>query len=380
MQITSLINEIWLASGVMNFEYPQLLMVALSIFILVLAFKKKIAPLFLVPIGFGCLLANIPLANLADTDGLLGLVYLFGIQTGLFPLLLLIALGAMLDFGPLLSDPKVVFISFAAQVSIFAVFGTALFLVNYFGFDFSLADVSAISILGAFDGITAIFLASRLGTEFISIIALFIYLYLGLLPIVQPVLIKLFTKETERTLEMKQLRHAGKLERILFPILIFLLGVFLLPQTAPLLGALMFGNFLRECGKTTERLASAVQRELYYVVVVLLGLGLGAKLQAELFLTKEALAILVLGLGAIVLGTFVGIVIVRIINLFTKNRINPIMGAAGFAPFPVSAQIVNRVGLKNNPHNFLFMHAVGPNAAAILSSILISGIFLTLMR
>jgi carboxybiotin decarboxylase len=374
-----LFNVLAQATGVYHLTGGQLVMIGVSLLLLWLAVAKRFEPLLLLPTGFGGLLANVPLAEIAGPGGFLGILYAVGLQTGLFPLLIFIGVGALTDFGPLLANPRMAFLGAAAQFGIFATVLGALAVSDFFpGVTFTLRDAAAIGIIGGADGPTAIFLSARLAPELLGAIAVAAYSYMALVPIIQPPIMKLLTSAAERRIEMRQLRDVGRRERILFPILTVLLCVLLLPGATPLVGALMFGNLVRESG-VTERLSHTAQHELINIVTILLGLAVGSRLQASLFLRPETLGILALGLVAFGIGTAGGVLLAKLMNRLTADPINPLIGAAGVSAVPMSARVVSRVGVEANPDNVLLMHAMGPNVAGVIGSAVAAGVFLTLL-
>lgn len=357
----------------------QLLMIFVCLILIYLGIAKKFEPLLLIPIGFGGLLANIPIADIAGVNGFLGIIYNMGIQNGLFPLLIFMGVGAMTDFGPLLANPKTALLGAAAQFGIFTTLLGALWLTNITGgfINFSLQDAAAIGIIGGADGPTSIFVARALSPKYLGAIAVAAYSYMALVPIIQPPIMNLLTTKKEREIVMQQLRPVGKLERIIFPLLVLGLCVLLLPDATPLIGALMFGNLVRECG-VVERLNKTMQNELINIVTILLGLAVGSKLGADKFLKIETLGILVLGLLAFCFGTASGVILAKIMNRFSKEPVNPLIGSAGVSAVPMAARVANKVGLDNNHHNFLLMHAMGPNVAGVIGSAVAAGVLMAL--
>ena len=294
----------------------------------------------------------------------------------MFPLLIFMGVGAMTDFGPLLANPRTLLLGAAAQFGIFAALLGALAL-NYLGLDFSLADAASIGIIGGADGPTSIYVTSRLSPELLGAVAVAAYSYMALVPLIQPPVIRLLTTEKQRQIKMEQLRPVGRLEKILFPILLLVLVALLLPDAAPLLGMFCFGNLMKESG-VVSRLVDTTTNALINTVTILLGLAVGAKLGAEQFLVPETLGILVLGLAAFVIGTGTGVLMAHVMNRFSKIPINPIIGAAGVSAVPMAARVANRVGLEANPQNFLLMHAMGPNVAGVIGSAVAAGVLLNL--
>ncbi|MBT2971723.1 MAG: sodium ion-translocating decarboxylase subunit beta [Candidatus Thiodiazotropha sp. (ex Ctena orbiculata)] len=372
------IQPLWQSTGLANLEWGQVLMMAVGCLLVYLAVVKKFEPLLLVPIGFGAILSNIPLAGISGPDGILGYIYSVGIETGVFPLLIFMGVGALTDFGVLIAMPWTLLLGAAAQFGIFVTLLGALALNFVPGFEFTLADASAIAIIGGADGPTAIFLASRLSPDLLGAIAVAAYSYMALVPIIQPPIMRLLTTDKERNVEMQQLRHVTKLEKILFPFAVLLLCAIFLPSAAPLIGMLTFGNLLRECG-VVERLSHASQNEIINVVTIFLGLAVGSKLSADKFLTVETLGILALGAFAFCIGTATGVIMGKIMYRVTGGKVNPLIGAAGVSAVPMAARVVNKVGLETNHHNFLLMHAMGPNVAGVIGSAVAAGILLALV-
>ncbi len=374
------LEELWQSTGLYNFNLPNLIMILVGLLLIWLAVHKKFEPLLLLPIGFGGILANVPLAQMSDYDaqGFLGIIAHMGLDNGLFPLLIFMGVGAMTDFGPLLANPKTAFLGAAAQFGIFFTVLGALLLSEFVPqINFSIADAAAIGIIGGADGPTAIFLSSRIAPELLGAIAVAAYSYMALVPIIQPPIMRWLTTEEERKIEMQQLRHVRKVEKIVFPIMVLLIGAVLLPTATPLIGALMFGNLLKECG-VVERLSKTAQNELINIVTILLGLAVGGKLAADKFLTFETVGILLLGLVAFGVGTATGVLLAKLMNRFTKENINPLIGAAGVSAVPMAARVVNKVGLEANHHNPLLMHAMGPNVAGVIGSAVAAGVLLAM--
>jgi len=381
---------LWLDSGLSQIEPGQVFMMAIGMLLLFLAIKKGFEPLLLVPIGFGTLMVNIPgagfldapvydaLGHLDSPGGLLYYVYNIGIATGVFPLLIFMGVGAMTDFGPLLANPKTLFLGAAAQVGIFVtVIGAVLLSMTGF-VDFSIADAAAIGIIGGADGPTAIFVASKLAPDLLGAIAVAAYSYMALVPMIQPPIMKALTTEAERKIEMVQLRHVSKTEKIAFPLVLLVLVAMFLPSAAPLLGMFCLGNLMRECG-VVERLSNTAQNALINIVTIFLGLGVGSKMSSEAFLDVKTLGILVLGLVAFAIGTASGVLMAKLMNKLSKTPINPLIGAAGVSAVPMAARVANKVGLEANPHNFLLMHAMGPNVAGVIGSAVAAGVMISMV-
>ena len=372
------LRALWGTTGIANFGFADLAMIVVGAALLYLAIRKRFEPLLLVPIGFGAILSNIPVAGIGGPDGLLGYVSAVGIDTGIFPLLIFLGVGALTDFGALIANPKTILLGAAAQVGIFLTLLGALLLNAVPGFDFSLADAAAIGIIGGADGPTAIFLASRLAPELLGAIAVAAYSYMALVPIIQPPIMRALTTKRERSIAMQQLRPVSRLERILFPLAVLAVTAAFLPTATPLIGMLTFGNLLRECG-VVERLNRAAQNELLNVVTILLGLAVGSKLSADQFLNLETLGILVLGAVAFSIGTASGVLMGKLMCWATRGRINPLIGAAGVSAVPMAARVVNRVGLESDDSNHLLMHAMGPNVAGVIGSAVVAGVLLALV-
>ncbi len=350
-------------------------MLGVCLALLYLGIVKKFEPLLLVTIGFGGLLSNIPGVEIATGDGLLHLSYVVGIETGAFPLIIFMGVGALTDFGPLLANPRTLFLGAAAQFGIFATLLGALGLTQLGIMDFSLREAAAIGIIGGADGPTAIYVAGQLAPHLLGAIAVAAYSYMALVPLIQPPIMKLLTTESERQIEMVQLREVSKAERIVFPLLLLLLVALLLPSAAPLLGMLCFGNLMRECG-VVDRLSDTTQNALINIVTIFLGLAVGSKLSAEQFLVPSTLGILVLGMVAFAIGTASGVLMAKLMNKLSTQPINPLIGAAGVSAVPMAARVANKVGLEANPHNILLMHAMGPNVAGVIGSAVAAGIMI----
>ncbi len=369
---------LWQETGIANFELGQIIMILGGCTLLFLAIRKGFEPLLLLPIGFGAGLANIPNAGFTAPGGLLYYVYHIGIESGVFPLLIFMGVGAMTDFGALIANPKTLWLGAAAQLGIFATLFGAILLNFVPGMEFSMADASSIAIIGGADGPTAIFLASQLSPDLLGAIAVAAYSYMARGPIIQPPIMKALTTPEERKIKMAQLRHVGKTEKIVFPLVVLLMTILFLPAATPLVGMFCLGNLMREAG-VVDRLSKTAQNELINIVTIFLGLGVGSKLQAETFLNLETLGILALGAAAFSIGTAGGVIMAKILNKFSKEDINPLIGAAGVSAVPMAARVVNKVGLEANPQNFLLMHAMGPNVAGVLGSAVAAGVLLALV-
>ncbi len=374
--------------GILN-----LVMILVAFFFLFLGIKMGFEPLLMVPIAFGMLLANIPDANLAVqyhdlagfrdllagrgefvgcTPGLMDFLY-FGVKAGIYPPLIFLGIGAMTDFGPLIANPKSFILGAAAQFGIFFTYVVAILL------KFTPAQAGSIAIIGGADGPTAIFVTSMLAPELLGTIAVAAYSYMALVPVIQPPIMRAFTTKKERSVVMGNIRPVSKLEKILFPIIVTVVVSLLLPDAAALVGMLMLGNLLKESGRT-ERIAKAAQNELMNIVTILLGLSVGATTSAQSFLNLNTLKIVGLGLMAFSLATFCGVIFGKLMYVFTKGKVNPLIGAAGVSAVPMAARVAQKVGQKENPSNFLLMHAMGPNVSGVIGSAVAAGILLTLLR
>lgn len=367
--------------AVSNFNQTigRVIMILISFLLFYLAIKKGFEPLLLIPIGFGGLLANIPLADISGPHGFIGIIYNMGIANEFFPILIFMGVGAMTDFGPLLANPKMAFLGGAAQFGIFGTLVGAAALSHYGIFDFTLQQSAAISIIGGADGPTSIFIASKLAPEMLGAIAVSAYSYMALVPIIQPPIMRALTTVEERKIKMVTLRSVSKLEKIIFPITVLTLSILLLPESSPLIGAFMFGNFLKESG-VVDRLSDTIQNALMNTVVIFLGLGVGSKLVSEKFLVPETLGILILGLVAFSIGTAAGVLMAKIMNKMSKDQINPLIGAAGVSAVPMAARVANKVGMESNPGNILLMHAMGPNVAGVIGSAVAAGVLISIFN
>lgn len=367
--------ELWYSTGIMQISTAQATMIGIGLLLLYFAIRKGFEPLLLLPIGFGGILANIPGVEIATGDGILAQFYSVGLETGIFPLLIFMGVGAMTDFGPLLANPKTLFLGAAAQFGIFSTMIGALFLSDIGIFTFSLSQAAAIGIIGGADGPTAIYVSGQLAPELLGAIAVSAYSYMALVPIIQPPIMRLLTSEAERQITMVQLRKVTRSEKVCFPMLLLILVAFLIPSAAPLLGMFCFGNLMKESG-VVKRLSDTAQNSLINIVTIFLGLSVGSKLGAEQFLVGSTLGILALGMLAFSVGTAAGVIMAKIINAFTQQKINPLIGAAGVSAVPMAARVANKVGLESNPNNFLIMHAMGPNVAGVIGSAVAAGILI----
>jgi len=370
--------RLWQDTGLANFQAGQVVMMAVGFLLIYLAVRKGFEPLLLLPIGFGAVLSNIPVAGIAEEGGLLYFLYA-GIKSGIFPLLIFMGLGAMTDFGPMLANPKTLFLGAAAQFGIFGTLFGALLLNLLPGLHFTFKDAAAIAIIGGADGPTSIYVASRLAPDLLGAIAVAAYSYMALVPLIQPPIMRALTSREERLIEMAQLRVVSKREKIIFPLVLITLCALLLPSAAPLIGMFCIGNLMRESG-VVDRLSKTSQNELINIVTIFLGLSVGSKLSAASFLRPETLGILVLGALAFSMGTAAGVIMAKIMNRFSDAKVNPLIGAAGVSAVPMSARVANKVGQEVNPHNFLLMHAMGPNVAGVIGSAVAAGVLLALVR
>ncbi len=345
-----------------------------------LAIVKNFEPLLLLPIGFGGLLANIPIADMTAPDGFLGIIYNMGIANEFFPLLIFMGVGAMTDFGPLLSNPKTALLGAAAQFGIFGSMIGAAALSQYTGLvDFTMKQCASISIIGGADGPTSIFIASALSPELLGAIAVAAYSYMALVPVIQPPVMKALTTEEERRIVMPRLRKVNRREKLIFPLLILMLSAMILPEATPLIGAFAFGNFAKESG-VVDRLSKEMQNSLINIVTIFLGLGVGSKLAADKFLVFDTLGIMLIGLVAFAVGTAAGVLLAKLMNRFSKEPINPLIGAAGVSAVPMAARVVNKIGADARPGNVLLMHAMGPNVAGVIGSAVAAGVLLSIFR
>ena len=378
-------------------NWKCLIMIAVACVLLYLAIVKKFEPLLLVPIAFGMLLTNLPGAGMfheeifaggnidwatlgAHEGGLLDYLYL-GVKLGIYPCLIFMGVGAMTDFGPLIANPKSMILGAAAQLGVYIAFTLALLLGSFFPgvFSFGMKEAASIGIIGGADGPTAILVTSQLAPQLLGPIAVAAYSYMALVPVIQPPIMKALTTKKERMIVMEQLRPVSKTEKIIFPIVVTIFVSLLVPDAAPLVGCLMLGNLFKECG-VTERLSKTVQNELCNIVTIFLGVTVGATATGSTFLKPDTLGIVVLGIIAFGGGTAGGVLLAKIMNLFTKKKINPLIGSAGVSAVPMAARVSQSVGQKENPSNFLLMHAMGPNVAGVIGSAIAAGVFLSLFK
>ena len=358
----------------------RLLMIVVGFLLLYLGIAKKFEPLLLVTISFGCILSNIPIAGISEPGGIIFYIYDIGIKTGIFPLIIFMGVGALTDFGPLLANPKTILLGGAAQFGIFTTLVGALALTQFVpGIDFSFKDAASIGIIGGADGPTAIYLSSQLSPRLLGAISIAAYSYMALVPIIQPPIMKLLTTSEERKIRMTQLRPVGRTEKIIFPLMALSLCALLLPSAAPLIGFFMFGNLMRECG-VVERLSDTTRNALINITTIFLGLGVGSKLLANEFLTIETLGILLLGVIAFSIGTASGILMAKLMNIFSSTKINPLIGSAGVSAVPMAARVSQDMGAREDPQNVLLMHAMGPNVAGVIGSAVAAGMLLAIFQ
>ena len=386
--------SLWNTTGIVGFlssdptgvgSWKSLVMILVGFVLLYLAIKKGFEPLLLVPIAMGCILSNIPFAYIAGADpatgdpGFISILFNAGIDSGLFPILIFMGVGAMTDFGPLIANPKTLLLGAAAQLGIFTALIGALCLSFIPGINFNLAVAGSIGIIGGADGPTAIYVTSRLAPEYLGSIAVAAYSYMALVPIIQPPIMKALTTESERKIKMQQLRPVSQLEKIIFPIMVLSVCALLLPSACPLLGALMFGNLAKECG-VVSRLSDTMQNALMNIVTIFLGLSVGSKMAADKFLNLETLGILLLGMIAFGVGTAGGVLLAKLMNkLDPKHPINPLIGSAGVSAVPMAARVSSKVGQEADPQNFLLMHAMGPNVSGVIGSAVAAGVLMAVI-
>lgn len=371
---TSVLGKILGESGYAGLlsDWKSLVMILIAFVLLYLGIAKKFEPLLLVTIAFGMLLANLPYAGIMDEGGLFSYFYK-GIEFDIYPPLIFLGVGAMTDFGPLIARPTSLILGAAAQFGIFTAFLGSLLI---FGFPVNVA--AAIGIIGGADGPTAIMVTSQLAPEYLSAIAIAAYSYMALIPMIQPPIMRAFTSKKNRQIKMEQLREVSKTEKVVFPIAVATIVILLLPDTAPLIGMLMLGNLFRECG-VTDRLSDTAQNAMMNIVTIVLGLSVGATANGETFLTGQTLAIIAMGLIAFALSTFGGVLFGNIMCWATHGKVNPLIGSAGVSAVPMAARVAQVEGQKENPSNFLLMHAMGPNVAGVIGSAVAAGFFLKLV-
>jgi oxaloacetate decarboxylase beta subunit len=361
------------------YGWQEFLMLAVGFLIVYLGAVKGFEPILLIPIGFGTIFVNVPMAHMWQAEdgvpGFLKIIYDGGVGNEFFPLIIFMGIGAMTDFGPLIANPKTALLGAASQ---FGVFGTlfALTAMNSIpGVNFNLKEACAVAIIGGADGPTTIYIAAKLAPHILATVAVAAYSYMALVPLIQPPIMKLLTTPEERKIKMRQQRSVSKVEKMLFPLVVFMLAILLLPPSAPLIGCLMFGNFIKEIG-IVDRISKTLQNELMNIVSILLSLGVGSQMTPEKFLNPSSLLIVATGLIAFCIATGTGVCVAKIMNLFLKEKINPLIGSAGVSAVPMAARVSNRVGLEADPGNFLLMHAMGPNVAGVIGTAIAAGVMI----
>ncbi|RLG92868.1 MAG: glutaconyl-CoA decarboxylase subunit beta [Candidatus Hecatellales archaeon] len=356
-------------TGFESLTLGNLIMIGIGLVLIYLAISKEMEPLLLLPIGFGAILANLPLTGLTENGGLLEIIFRYGIEWEVIPPLIFLGLGALTDFEPLLADPKTFLLGFAAQIGIFI----SLLLAILAGF--SLPEACSIGIIGGADGPTTIYVTQKLAPHLLGGTAVAAYSYMAMVPLIQPPVIRVLTSLEERKIVMKPLRKISKQQKILFPIIVGIVSILFVPKAAPLIGMFMLGNLFRESG-VVERLSKTAQNELMNILTIFLGIAVGSSMTAENFLKPSTLLIFAIGIIAFTACTATGIFFAKLMNLFLKEKINPLIGAAGVSAVPMSARVVQREAQKANPQNFLLMHAMGPNVAGVIGSAIVAGVFL----
>ena len=367
-----IVKDILLSTGFFALTWGQVLMWIIGGTLIYLAIKKGFEPLLLLPIGFGILMANLPLAPLMNEgSGLIWRFYHYGLEWEVIPPLIFLGLGAMTDFGPVIANPKTLLLGAAAQVGVYLTFFLAILL------KFTVPQASVIGIIAGADGPTTIYLASKLAPEMMGICAVAAYSYMALVPLIQPPVMKALTSEEERKIVMKSLRPVSKLEKIFFPLVAMIVICLVVPDSSPLIGMFMLGNLFRESG-VVARLSNAAQNELMNIVTIFLGISVGATMSAETFLSFKVIYVFILGCAAFILATGTGVLFAKFMNLFLKEKINPLIGAAGVSAVPMAARVVHKVGSEANRRNYLLMHAMGPNVAGVIGSAVAAGVLLSL--
>ena len=373
------------ASGrpVTVYGWQNLLMILVGLLLLWLGVAKNFEPLLLIPIGFGTLLVNVPFANMGGVSqgipGFLKVVYEAGVGNEFFPLIIFMGIGALTDFGPLIANPKLSLLGAAAQIGVFGTVIGAVLLNLAPGFSYTLKEACAISIIGGADGPTSIYISANLAAHLLGPIAVAAYSYMALVPLIQPPIMRALTTRSERRIRMKQARPVGKTEKVMFPVIITLLTVLLIPAAAPLIGTLAFGNFIREVG-IVDRLARTLQNELLNITSILLSLGVGAQMTPEKFMQPATLGIVVLGLVAFSLGSAGGILLAKAMNLFSRDPVNPLIGSAGVSAVPMAARVSHVIGQKEDPGNYLIMHAMAANVSGVIGTAIAAGVMIALFK
>ncbi|MCR4790119.1 MAG: sodium ion-translocating decarboxylase subunit beta [Treponemataceae bacterium] len=357
--------------------WQKLIMICVGFLIIYLGAGRGFEPLLLIPIGFGTVLVNIPGAGMGEgPDGMLHIIYKAGVGNEFFPMLIFMGIGAMTDFGPLIANPKMALLGGAAQFGVFfTLFGVAL--MNYIpGIEYNMFQAAAIAIIGGADGPTSIYVSAKLAPEMMAVIAVAAYSYMALVPMIQPPIMKALTTKKEKHIKMKQLRPVSKIEKILFPIVLLVITLLLLPPAAPLIGMLCFGNFVKNCG-AADRLSKTMENELMNIVSILLSLGVGSQMTPEKIINGNSIGIIILGLLAFCVATAAGVLMAKLMNLFLKEKINPLIGSAGVSAVPMAARVSNKVGMEYDPGNFLLMHAMGPNVSGVIGTAIAAGVFIS---
>ena len=375
MMILESLSEVWKSSGIFNLTLGNVLMFGIGMVLIYLGIRYKMEPLLPIPIGLGAILANIPLAGIADPEeigGVLGIFVKYLIRLEIVPTLIFMGIGAMTDFGPLLADPKTFLLGAAAQIGIFLALLGAIFL------GFIPTEAASIGIIGGADGPTTIYVTSILAPHMLGATAVAAYAYMALVPIIQPPIIKALTTKKERMIRMKQLRNVSKKEKIIFPIIVIIVAGMIVPKSIPLIGMLMVGNLFKESG-VTDRLAKGSREELMNIVTIILGLGVGSTMAADKFLRTETILVMLLGIFAFATATAGGVLLGKLMNKISKEKINPMIGAAGVSAVPMAARVVQRLGKEADPQNNLLMHAMGPNIAGVLGSATAAGVLIALL-
>jgi oxaloacetate decarboxylase beta subunit len=358
--------------------WQKLFMIAIGFLIVYLAVGKGFEPLLLIPIGFGTILVNIPGAGMGEAPhGMLHIIYSAGVGNEFFPMLIFMGIGAMTDFGPLIANPKMALLGGAAQFGVFfTLFGVALMnMIPGINVDYNMMEASAIAIIGGADGPTSIYVSGKLAPHMMAVIAVAAYSYMALVPMIQPPIMKALTTEKERKIKMEQQRPVSKTEKVLFPMMLLVITILLLPPAAPLIGMLAFGNFVKQCG-VVERLSKTMENELMNIVSILLSLGVGSQMTPEKIINSKSIGIIILGLVAFCVATAGGLVMAKVMNLFLKKKINPLIGSAGVSAVPMAARVSNKVGLEYDPSNFILMHAMGPNVSGVIGTAIAAGVFI----
>ncbi len=369
--------DLFSKTGFVNIELPSILMICIGIILITLAITKKWEPLLLIPIGFGVIVGNIPfepghMIGVYEPGSFLNFIY-SGVKDGIFPPLIFLGLGAMTDFSSLLANPKLILLGAAAQVGIF------ITILGAIALGFTLPEAASIGIIGGADGPTTIFVSSNLAPHLVSAVAIAGYSYMALVPLIQPPIMKLLTTDKERRIKMKPLRQVSQREKIIFPIAGLIITCFLAPAAIPLLGCLFFGNILKECG-VADRLANTARTSMIDIVTILLGFSVGASTQANMFLKWSSIQIFLLGACAFAIATACGILFAKLMNVFCKEKINPLIGSAGVSAVPMAARVSQMVGQKYDKSNYLLLHAMGPNVAGVIGSAIAAGILLAMVK